>query len=143
MSKSVLCAVDVNQPGIDFKVIQTAHKLAEMDNLTLDVISVVPDFGLGMVSTFFEDGHNDAMLEKTKELLNMEVEEAIGKDANAKVRHLVVSGKAYDQILKAADKVGCELIVIGSHKPELNDYLLGPNAARVVRHSKCSVHVVR
>lgn len=143
MSKSVLCAVDVNQPGVDFKVIQTAHKLAELDNLSLDVISVVPDFGFGMVGNFFEEGHHDTMIEKTKELLNKEVEEAIGKEANAKVRHIVVSGKAYDQILKAAEKVDCDLIVIGSHKPDLNDYLLGPNAARVVRHSTCSVHVVR
>ncbi len=32
---------------------------------------------------------------------------------------------------------------IGSHRPELKDYLLGPNAARVVRHANCSVLVVR
>lgn len=143
MSRSVLCAVDVNQPGVDLKVIQTAYKLAELDNLGLDVISVIPDFGLGMVGNFFGEGHYDTMIKKTKELLNNEVEEAIGKEANAKVRHIVVSGKAYDQILKAAKKVDCDLIVIGSHQPELNDYLLGPNAARVVRHSTCSVHVVR
>ena len=36
-----------------------------------------------------------------------------------------------------------DLIVIGAHKPDFKDYLLGPNAARVVRHSHCSVHVVR
>jgi nucleotide-binding universal stress UspA family protein len=35
------------------------------------------------------------------------------------------------------------VIVLASHRPELKDYLLGPNAARVVRHAKCSVLVVR
>jgi nucleotide-binding universal stress UspA family protein len=55
----------------------------------------------------------------------------------------VATGKAYEEILHAAREAGSDLIVIGSHKPELRDYLLGPNAARVVRHSKCSVYVVR
>ncbi|MEP3300223.1 MAG: universal stress protein, partial [Pseudoruegeria sp.] len=36
-----------------------------------------------------------------------------------------------------------DLIVIGAHRPDFKDYLLGPNAARVVRHSECSVYVVR
>lgn len=32
---------------------------------------------------------------------------------------------------------------MAAHRPALKDYLLGPNAARVVRHSNCSVLVVR
>ena len=36
-----------------------------------------------------------------------------------------------------------DLIVMASHRPELKDYLIGPNAARVVRHADCSVQVVR
>ncbi len=32
---------------------------------------------------------------------------------------------------------------MGSHRPELSDYLLGPNAGKVVRHAKCLVMVVR
>lgn len=143
MSKSVLCAVDVSQPGIDDKVIKTAYKLAELDGLSLDVITVVPDFGAGMVGNFFDEGHHDKVTAKAKEILNEVVTDAIGADANSKVRHIVASGSAYDEILKLAKKVDCQLIVIGSHKPELQDYLLGPNAARVVRHSRCSVHVVR
>lgn len=143
MSNSVLCAVDISQPGADDKVIKTAYKLAELDNLSLDVITVVPDFGLGMVGDFFNEDHHDKMIDKAKSLLNDAVEAAIGADAKNKVRHVVASGSAYDQILKLAEKIDCQLIVIGSHKPELQDYLLGPNAARVVRHSQCSVHVVR
>ena len=32
---------------------------------------------------------------------------------------------------------------MSANRPELKDYLLGPNAARVVRHSDVSVLVVR
>jgi nucleotide-binding universal stress UspA family protein len=33
--------------------------------------------------------------------------------------------------------------VIGSHRPSMAIYLIGSNAARIVRHAKCSVLVVR
>ena len=46
-------------------------------------------------------------------------------------------------ILDTAKRIGANLIVVQSHRPELTDYLLGPNAAHVVRHADCSVMVVR
>jgi nucleotide-binding universal stress UspA family protein len=39
--------------------------------------------------------------------------------------------------------VNADLIVMASHKPTVTDYLLGANAAHVVRHAGCSVMVVR
>ena len=55
----------------------------------------------------------------------------------------VLHGTIYDEILRAADKLEADVIVMGSHRPALKDYLLGPNAARVMRHARCSVYVVR
>ncbi len=55
----------------------------------------------------------------------------------------VVTGRAHHAILTAAENMGADLIIIGSHKPGLQDYLLGSTAARVVRHSSCSVLVNR
>lgn len=55
----------------------------------------------------------------------------------------VMHGRVYDQIITAANKLGVDAIVMASHTPELSDYLLGPNSARVVRHAKQSVFVVR
>jgi len=60
-----------------------------------------------------------------------------------RVQNIVSQGTIYKEILDAAERVGCDLIVMASHRPELADYLLGPNAARVVRHANCSVLVVR
>jgi len=40
-------------------------------------------------------------------------------------------------------KIDADLIVLGANRPDLKDYLLGPNASRVVRHSARSVLVVR
>ena len=55
----------------------------------------------------------------------------------------VAFGTVYEEILRAAERIGADLIVMGSHRPELKDYLLGSNAANVVRHARCSVLVVR
>ncbi|RMH39155.1 MAG: universal stress protein [Alphaproteobacteria bacterium] len=55
----------------------------------------------------------------------------------------VVSGHAAQTILDFAEKAEVDLIVIQSHRPGLQDYLLGSTAARVVRHAGCAVHVLR
>jgi nucleotide-binding universal stress UspA family protein len=34
-------------------------------------------------------------------------------------------------------------ILMASHRPEVKDYLIGPNAAHVAQHADCSVLVLR
>lgn len=142
-SSTVLCAVDVSNGNLDVSVLRKAAQMARLDDSQLDVITVLPDFGLSVVGSFFEEGHHDKALTEAQSLLATLVTEALGSEANEKVRSVVATGNAYEEILKAADADQANLIVIGAHKPDLADYLLGPNAARVVRHSKCSVYVVR
>lgn len=52
-------------------------------------------------------------------------------------------GHAAQTILDVAARDGHDCIVIASHKPGLQDYLLGSTAARVVRHARCGVHILR
>jgi universal stress protein F len=56
---------------------------------------------------------------------------------------VVVEGRSGHTILAEAEKRGVDLIVIASHRPSVQDYFLGSTAARVVRHAKCPVHVIR
>ena len=60
-----------------------------------------------------------------------------------KVQHIVANGTIYDEILRVAREIKADLILLASHRPELKDYLIGPTAARVVRHFEGSVLVVR
>ncbi len=55
----------------------------------------------------------------------------------------IVTGHVSRTIVEHAEAAGIDCIVMGSHKPELVDYLIGSTAARVVRHAPCSVHVYR
>ena len=143
MTGPVLCAVDVSNPHRDDNVLRAAARMATLDAAQLDVITVVPDYGMSMVGSFFDADHHDKAVEESRQRLNDLVTDVLGKDANDSVRHVVVTGNTYDEILRVAEADGAALIVIGAHRPDLRDYLLGPNAARVVRHANCSVLVVR
>jgi len=143
MTNSVLCAVDISNGDLDVDVLKTAATLADRDKAQLDVVTVLPDFGESWVSGFFDaDFHEKAIEEARAKLMGMCIS-ALGADRTEKIRHVIATGTAYQEILKTAESAGSDLIVIGAHKPDLKDYLLGPNAARVVRHSTVSVYVVR
>ncbi|WP_371168110.1 universal stress protein [Aliiroseovarius sp. 2305UL8-7] len=143
MSKTILCALDINRAGEEKEVLMTAANLAKADGAQLDVITVVPDFGMSVVGAYFQDHQVDSAKTKASELLKELTRDTLGADRDAGIRHIVAMGTVYEEVLRAAKLGKSDLIVIGAHRPDLKDYLLGPNAARVVRHSECSVYVVR
>lgn len=143
MTGPVLCAVDISNENRDSHVLEEAARLAGLYGAQLDVITVVPDYGMSVVSNFFDKSHHDRAVEEARRRLNELAARALGAEANERIRHIVATGNAYEEILHVARTDGARLIVVGAHKPDFKDYLLGPNAARIVRHSDCSVHVVR
>jgi nucleotide-binding universal stress UspA family protein len=52
-------------------------------------------------------------------------------------------GSIGGEILASIRDTGADLVVMASHRPEMTDYLIGPNAAHVVMNTKASVFVVR
>ena len=64
---------------------------------------------------------------------------ASGQAMDVEVR----DGHPYKTILDVAEEKGVDLVIIASHRPGLQDYFLGSTAAKVVRHAKCSVLVMR
>lgn len=55
----------------------------------------------------------------------------------------VVEGHSGRTILDWAEDHNPDCIVIASHRPGMQDLLLGSTAAKVVRHANCAVHVIR
>jgi len=142
MSDSVLCAIDINQPNRAANILKMAAKLAKMDDAQLDVITVIPDFGTSLVSGFFTGEQQKLILDEAKKELKEQVAAVLGDETST--RHIVSTGSSYQEILKTAEKAKSTLIVVGGAlKPDFSDYLIGPTAARVIRHATCSVHVVR
>ncbi len=56
---------------------------------------------------------------------------------------VVIDGHSARSILDYSEKHKKDCIVITGHRPGMQDLFLGSTAARVVRHAKCAVHVVR
>lgn len=143
MTNSILVAVDISDPKANIDLLKKADEMAAMQKAQLDVVTVLPDFGMSQVGGYFSKDHSKQMKEDAKLALHDLVTDVLGKEKNENVRHIIASGTAYEEVLKAAKAAESSLIVVGAHKPDLKDFLLGPNAARIVRHSNCSVYVVR
>jgi len=141
MFASILLPIDLASGAGWQKPLGLALELARAGGGTLHVMSVLPDFGMSIVGSYFDKEFERKALADMSGQIEAWIAEHIpdGMSAKAHVAH----GSIYDEILRAADKLGCDAIVMAAHRPELRDYLLGPNAARVVRHARQSVLVVR
>jgi len=142
MYKNILLPVDIMHPDSTYKAVKIVVEYAEAFGSTIHLMTVISSVGMKMVQHFFTQASMSDITASTKEKLHeftkTHIPEAIS------VRHIVASGNVYESIIKVADKkIDCDLIIMAAHRPELKDYLLGPNSARVVRHSKRSVLVVR
>ena len=59
------------------------------------------------------------------------------------IEAVILEGHPGSEIPDYAEKVQADCIIVGSHKPGLQDFFLGSTSSRVVRHAKCAVHVLR
>jgi len=141
MSNIVLCAVDLGQSDKSENVLHEAGQLAKLHGAHLSVITVVPDFGMSLVGSFFDKDTLENALQKANDDLHSLVKEALPNAGD--VQHIVALGTVYEEVLKAGKKIKADLIVIGASKPDLADKILGPNASRVARHASASVYIVR
>ncbi|QDZ00330.1 universal stress protein [Nitratireductor mangrovi] len=141
MFERILVPVDLGEVDIANRTLAVAEELADKHGARLDVLTVVPTYTMSIVGAAFPKDFAETTLEavraRLKEMLDAR------PDGKVTVKGHVAHGTIYDEIMKAANALGSDLIVMASHRPELKDYLLGPNAARVVRHARQSVFVVR
>jgi nucleotide-binding universal stress UspA family protein len=141
MYNTILLPVDVEQESSWKSALPTAAKLARDNGASLHVVAVVPPMGSAFVGSFFPKNFEKQVLDKARSRLAEIVAAADVGDLHPQL-HLA-HGTIYEEILHAAEALEADLIVLSAHRPELRDYLLGPNAARVVRHASQSVFVVR
>lgn len=136
MYKNVLVALDLSDETMDNRLLAAAEKLAGEDGhlKCIHVVENIPTYVLVEVPPDLMKNVVGAASEDLKKRV-----EAAGLSAKSQVK----SGKPADVILAAASDMGAEVIVVGSHKPGMQDLFLGSVAARVVRHAECDVLVRR
>ena len=141
MYKDVLLAIDLNEEHSWKKALPTAVEFCKSFGSVLHVVTVVPDFGMNVVGPFFPDDFQEKSVAAAGDDLDAFLAKRGPEDLS--VHPVVGYGSVYEEILRIAEATKSGLIVVASNRPERQDFLLGPNAARVVRHAKCSLLVVR
>jgi universal stress protein F len=142
MYRSILVPIDISETDLTRHVVPQVQAHAKTAKVHfLAVIPTVPFYAsLGLAySTEFPD--RSGLQAKASEKLERLLSSSIFLQAGVKL--MSFTDRRKDQILKLAESVDAELIVIASHKPGFSTYLLGSTAAAVVRHAKCPVLVVR
>ena len=133
MYNKILIASALNQ-GFSDRALQTAKSLLS-ENGKIIVAHVIEPVN-NVVQSFVTEQKKSEVHDKIKEMMAERCnDEAIESE--------ILHGQAGREISKYAEKIGADCIIIGSHKPGLEDFFLGSTSSRVVRYSKCSVHVLR
>ena len=148
MRDTILIPVDLADIKTSNKVLAAGIAQARASNAAVTVLTVVPDIVGGLDYRYAIRGETGTIDYDVREIVNEALERLnslVAEQApeGMQVETIVRHGTVYEQILQVAEDIGATQIVIGAHRPQLSEYLLGPNTARVVRHAKCSVNVVR
>lgn len=135
MYNHILIPVALDHEGMVDRKLAVANKLlSDGGRITLlTVLENVPSFVSEFV-TVKSENHISAMVRER-------LEAVVAGTQNASCD--VATGKPGVQIAQYASQKNCDLIVVGSHQPGVEDYFLGSTAARVARRSPCSVLIVR
>ena len=135
MYQKILLPVSVNQLDIAKTALAAAKGLCDEGGeiIIINAHEPLP----GPVAHYFS---REDLIKRDKEIYDS-LAKLAGDDSSLRIELIV--GRAGVAIVEYAEEHDIDCIVIASHRPELKDYLLGSTASRVVRHSPCSVLVIR
>ena len=140
MNRTILVPIDISDSELTQRVISHVEEEAKIDDAEVHFLTVIPSLpyyaSLGLAYSAELPAMDDLKAEAKSQL-----EEIIKKFKLPTDR--VEEGSPKDRILELAKKIPAHMIIIASHRPDITTYLLGSNAAAVVRHAECSVLVVR
>ena len=139
MYSSILVPVDLDEPSSCARAVPAALALARCFAARVTLATVVPDRVAGQAAQWSAIAYRD-LLARADARLALLADELGGETA---VETRVGTGAIAGGILDLGRQVEADLIVLASHRPAMRDWLIGANAARVVRHAGCSVLVVR
>ncbi len=134
MYSNIVIGMALDQ-GFGKNALEVAHRLlADGGKITALHVYDAPQ---GSVSAYLDEEVVRTAYEAARKKLTDRVKDL------PKVTAMILKGHSGRTITDYAAEIGADCIVIGSHRPDLRDFLLGSTAARVVRHAPCAVHVLR
>lgn len=135
MYKNILVPIALDHERDTKSAFEIAHKLLEKEGkiTALHVQEQIPGYAeVHLPPDLVAKRHKEAEAELANEIVDL-----------AHVEPALITGHSGRSIVDYARNHDIDCIIVASHRPGLQDYLLGSTAARVVRHADCAVHVVR
>ncbi len=136
MYSNILVPVDLSHGEVGARIISLARRIGgpEARITVLHVVDALPGYVASQIPEEVLEMHRTETRERVETLV-------AGVDPTAQIA--IRKGSPASVILEEAADIGADAIVLGSHRPDYRDYLIGSTAARVVRHAGCSVVVDR
>lgn len=130
-----LSDLEVARPALDKAVAIVKGSGGELR--LLNVLSMIPAAYIDYVPSNYDSQERERA---NDELKTIAADTGLPAGKVSTALHL---GAIYHEVLNEAKAWKADLIVVGSHDPTFATYLIGSNAANIVRHAHCSVLVVR
>lgn len=141
MYKKILFPIDLQHIKEAEDSLRVVIDEARRSKAGIKVMTAATGFGMPIVASFFDEKTVKKALKEVARQLKAYVDENIPDDIESSA--LVLEGNPAELILKQAKKDKVDLIVLSAHNSQIENLLLGSCAAKVVRHSDCTVIVVK
>ncbi|VTN05689.1 Universal stress protein F [Raoultella ornithinolytica] len=137
MARIILVPIDISEKELTQRVVCHVEAEARIDDAEVHFLTVIPSLpyyaSLGMAYTTELPPMDEFKAESETRLKEFVAQFAIPED---RVHFHVKEGSPKDNILELAKTLPADLVIIASHRPDITTYLLGSNAAAVVRHCR-------
>lgn len=141
MFDKILVPVDLSTDNMTEKLCKVANDMAQKYGSEVRLITVIPDYGMPLVASYFPEGAQEKLKVEMKQKLN----DLADKHFSVPVECKLTQGKRRTAILKEIEDVNPDLVMMGCRrkKSRRNQRLLGATGTVVSDRAGCSVMVVR
>lgn len=134
MYKHIMFPVDLHLPPEVRKAADVAAEIAKWQGAKITVVSV----------TGTDPAQTDSAVYQDLRAIADQLSTNSGGDVAFRNIHSVDAAVEVDgDLAKAADEIGADLIVVGTHAPRITDYIFSSHAGYLAKHASVSVFVVR
>ena len=141
MYQKILVAIDVSREKNAEKLCRAANDLARASGGEVRLVTVVPDYGMPLVASYFPKDAQDGLKKDMRKSLDRLADQHIDCEVSVVLRQ----GKRAGKVLEEAKSWQPDIIVLGCRKKaSRNNYrVFGAFSSSVTDRADCSVLVVR
>ncbi|WP_298849508.1 universal stress protein [uncultured Ruegeria sp.] len=137
MFKHIMLPIDRHLPPEVRKAAEVAAQMAKWQRAKITLVCVT---GAHMG----ESSEAQAELDKELAAFTEQLAAEGGSDVSMRKIHSVdVAAEVDSDLTRAAEEIGADLVIVGTHAPRITDYIFSSHAGYLAKHASMSVFVVR